>query len=467
MNDKISQSKNNSINRLNVDKKMVSILTVFVILGIFLLISIIVSTNSISALRGFATLQTNWTTARKEVTFQLVNYLRTQDEEFKTQADSSIRLIRKMESIRTELMKEDTDRQLVRSLFIETNTIPYDIGKMINTFENFHEFPDFKESIRIWNESDKFLYDIEALLIDAATLIAENKFTPQLQSDYIARTVYLDKELTLLQFELSRSLASGTKFLNLVIILVTLSLGMILLITGATLSIRFMKSIKSWSAEIQNGEDLLKDQLIEKTHLLSEVHDRVKNNLALVSTLVQLQQNMVEKGLSEDNYVNTVSRIKSMALVHERLYQNETFSSIRMDEYINDLIDNLHPKKQRENTNLVLEVSTTPVVLSIDKAIPTGLLLNEVLANAFKYGIGNKNPKIKVDLLSEGEEVIISISDNGSGLPETTKLEKPATLGFRLISVLVKQLRANFSLDTDGGTAFTFRYQISDKVGIN
>lgn len=587
MNDNISQSKSNSISGLNVDKKMVIILLVFVVLGIILLASIIVSTNSLSALRGYASFQTNWTTSRKEVTFHLVNYLRTKDNRFATQIESSVNRIKKMEKIRIELMKDGTDRSLVRSLFLEANTIPHDIKKMISTFENFHEFPDFKESIEIWTVSDKLIYELESIYKRAHVLISEDSFSTTLQESYINEVIELDDELTEMQFKLSLSLASGTEFLNLVIIFVTLSLAVILLVTGGALSFRFLKSIRRWSAKIElseqkfrslfeqnpsavfsislNGniidanrvlevmtgydfqemesspldqfiqegelekvkrhfrlalkgqsqtfetkiikedgtvifveitnipiivdeeitgiygvvndithrkeaEQLIKDQLVEKTHLLSEIHDRVKNNLALVSTLVQLQQNMADKGHPEKNYVNTVSRIKSMALVHERLYQNETFSSIRIDEYINDLVDNLHPKREHDNTNLVLEINTTPVVLSIDKAIPTGLLLNEVLANAFKYGTGNKYPKIRVDLLAEGEDIIITISDNGSGLPKTTEFNKPSTLGFRLISVLVKQLRASFTLDTNGGTSFTFRYQnnmLSKKVEFN
>lgn len=461
MNDQENQSEINSVNRLNVDKKMISILLVFVILGIFLLISIIVSTNSLSALRGYASFQTNWTTARKDVTFQLVNYLRTKDEESKVRMVNSVQAIQKMERIRNELVKENTDKELVRNLFIQTHAIEYDVDKMISTFKNFHQFPDFQESIRLWIESDKLVYKLEEISANAKRLIEENKFSPAIQQNYIKRATELDDELTDLQFKLSGSLASGTEFLNAVILMVTMSLGLILILTALVLSFRFLKSIKRWQKEIEQTEKLLKDQLVEKTHLISEVHDRVKNNLALVSTLVQLQQNIGEREEFENSFVNTVSRIRSMAMVHERLYQNETFSSIRIDEYIDDLVESLQLKGIKKNRELKLEVNTSPVTLSIEQAIPTGLLLNEVLVNAFKYGTGNKHPKISVDLSSKGEEITLAIKDNGKGLPKDTEFDKPATLGFRLISVLVKQLRASFILNNDQGASFTFRYPIN------
>ena len=194
------------------------------------------------------------------------------------------------------------------------------------------------------------------------------------------------------------------------------------------------------------------------------MHDRVKNNLALVSTLVQLQQNEIEKENRSESFVNTVSRIRSMALVHERLYQNETFSSIRMDEYINDLIENIQLKGYQKIKKPRLELETSPVSLSIEQAIPTGLLLNEVLVNAFKYGADSLDPVIKVNMSSHNGEVTIKVADNGPGLPKNFELEKPETLGFRLVSVLLKQLKASFVINNDNGATFTFRYKIEKPV---
>lgn len=401
-----------SIGKLNVDKKVVSILLVFIVLVISLLISIVVSTNSLSALRGFASFQTNWTTARKDVTFNLVNYLRTQDQDYKAKVDSSVFLIKEMEQIRVEIMKDNTDRELVIALLEKTHSVPDDINRMITTFENFHEFSEFKHTVALWIESDSMIYDLELISIQAENLMQENSFTEADQEDLISKVIELDDELTEMQFKLSRSLARGTDLLNLVIICVIISLVVISIIVGSILSFRFLRSIRKWSEEIElseqkyrslfdqnpnavfsvspvgklinankvleqligysaremknstfqrfvdesqvervrkhfllalrgrsqtyetqilkedgsyisaevtnlpiiiNGEitgiygvinditqrkeaeQKIKDQLVEKTYLLSEVHDRVKNNLALVSTLVQLQQNEIEK----------------------------------------------------------------------------------------------------------------------------------------------------------------------------
>jgi PAS domain S-box-containing protein len=573
--------KKTSVSKLNVDKKVVSILLVFIVLVISLLISIVVSTNSLSALRGFASFQTNWTTVRKDVTFNLVNYLRTQDQDYKTHVDSSVLLIQDMEQIRIELMNDNTDRELVVALLEKTHSVPADIGKMITTFENFHEFSEFKETVALWIESDSLIYELEDISNRAENLIIANSFTESEQANLISRVIVLDDKLTQMQFKLSRSLARGTELLNLVIVCVIISLVVISIVVGSILSLRFLKSIKKWSEEIElseqkyrslfdqnpnavfsvsplgklinanrvleqligysaeemknstfqrfvdktqvekvrnhfllalrgrsqtyetqilredgsyisaevtnlpiivdgeitgiygvinditqrkEAEQKIKDQLVEKTYLLSEVHDRVKNNLALVSTLVQLQQNEIEKQDRSESFVNTVSRIRSMALVHERLYQNETFSSIRMDEYINDLIENIQLKGYQKIKKPRLELETTPVSLSIEQAIPTGLLLNEVLVNAFKYGSDPLDPVIKVNMSSLDGEVMIKVSDNGPGLPNNFELEKPETLGFRLVSVLLKQLKASFVINNDNGASFTFRYKIEKPV---
>ena len=153
-----------------------------------------------------------------------------------------------------------------------------------------------------------------------------------------------------------------------------------------------------------------------------------------------------------------------MALVHERLYQNETFSSIRMDEYIQDLIENIQSKGYQKTSKPEVELNTSPVSLSIEQAIPTGLLLNEVLINAFKYGSDSLKPVIIVSLTEHEGEVTIKVADNGPGLPKNFELDRPETLGFKLVSVLLKQLKAGFTINNDNGATFIFRYKIQNPV---
>ncbi|MEP5945720.1 MAG: hypothetical protein ABJ356_14235, partial [Balneola sp.] len=181
--------KKRYISKLNVDKKVVSILLVFIVLVVSLLISIVVSTNSLSALRGFASFQTNWTTARKDVTFNLVNYLRTQDQSYKTKVESSVFLIKEMEQIRIELKDDNTDRELVIALLEKTHSVPADIGKMITTFENFHEFSEFKETVALWIESDSLIFELEGISNSAEKLINENSFTESEQEKLISRVI--------------------------------------------------------------------------------------------------------------------------------------------------------------------------------------------------------------------------------------------------------------------------------------
>ncbi len=569
----------NSFKRLNVDKRMMSILVVFVVLGIFMLASIVVTTNSLSALRGFASFQTVWTSARKEAAFQLVNYLKTKDEQYKTKFDSSLQVIKKAEHIRHELLKDDTDRDTVRTMFLETYTIPFDVDRMITTFENFHDFPDFKESIAIWDTSDRLIKDLELISATADSMFLHGSPSEAEIEDMIKQAVSLDAELTGMQFRLSRSLASGTQFLNFIIYVVTVTLAVILIVTGGALLFRFMSSLGKWKREIEFSEQqfrslfdhnpnavfsvsmegkimdanaalektlgyslevikranvaqfikkseldkvltyfeltvkgepqtyetvvlhhnhnevfvevttvpiiidgvmqgvygivhditerklsdkVIKDQLVEKTHLLSEIHDRVKNNLALVSTLIQLQHNALEHPELDLHYQNTLSRIRSMALIHEQLYHNENFSSIKINDYIKTLTDSLIKKYQINPSELELNIEVEEVVLGIRQAIPTGLLLNELLTNAFKHGLKDGKGTIGISLKQQDGHIRLQVVDHGVGLPVNYDFKKPKTLGLRLVSVLIKQLQADMVVANSKGVDYNIHYKIQD-----
>lgn len=150
---------------------------------------------------------------------------------------------------------------------------------------------------------------------------------------------------------------------------------------------------------------------------MSEVHDRVKNNLALVSGLINLQRDMVRKEEESTYLDNIASRIHSMAMVHERLYQTENFSRLRIDKYIREFCNNIDNLVSEGDPDSEIILNIEPVKLNIKQAIPLALLLNELITNAYKYG-GSADGNIIVSLEEHNNLVVIHVKDQGSGLPE-------------------------------------------------
>ncbi|WP_430410536.1 tetratricopeptide repeat-containing sensor histidine kinase [Kordia sp.] len=210
---------------------------------------------------------------------------------------------------------------------------------------------------------------------------------------------------------------------------------------------------KKTSKVLDEKNKIIEKALQEKQLLLKEVHHRVKNNFQIVSSLLELQTKGIEdeKALSLAN--DGKNRVKSMALIHQKLYQNET-GLIDFDEYINVLVKELsymYASDKKVKTN----ITTKAVKFDVDTAIPLGLIVNELITNAYKYAFDaatDNELTISIDKLNT-EEYKLVVSDNGKGIDASVNLAKVKSLGLRLVKRLTKQLHGNFKLtNTDGAT---------------
>ncbi len=208
-------------------------------------------------------------------------------------------------------------------------------------------------------------------------------------------------------------------------------------------------------------QESLQQSLDEKVILLSEIHHRVKNNLAIVSGLLDLQAFESKDKLVKDTLLNMGQRIKSIAGVHELLYEGETFSEIKLTEYINNLIENINTTLLN-NKKVLFDISIdNSVDININQAVPIGLLLNELVTNSFKYAFHNtENPKIKFHISQIGDSYSAEYSDNGPGINKN-KVLNPKSLGTTLINTLLNQLDADFKIMNKNGfnLSFTFKEQ--------
>jgi PAS domain S-box-containing protein len=209
--------------------------------------------------------------------------------------------------------------------------------------------------------------------------------------------------------------------------------------------------------ERKNSEETIASQLKQKEILLKEVHHRVKNNLQVISSLLSLQA-LKSDDASRDALIESRSRIQSMALIHEKLYQSQDLSKIDLGQYIKDLATILYNTYGTETEKVKFDLTSKGVMVDIDTAIPCGLIANEILSNSLKHAFpANRNGVIECRLSIDNEAVCIDVSDDGVGFSSETTLEQSTSLGLKLISSLVRQLQGSVEVFTDSGTHFVIR----------
>jgi two-component system CheB/CheR fusion protein len=199
--------------------------------------------------------------------------------------------------------------------------------------------------------------------------------------------------------------------------------------------------------------DRMKASLREKEVLLKEVHHRVKNNLQIISSLLRLQSETQQHKPPLEVFKDSQNRIRSMALIHEKLYHSQDLSKIDFSEYVRNLTSNLFLSYDVDPTRIELEVAVDDVSWDIGTAIPCGLIINELISNALKYAFpGTRQGKIRVELRKEGEKFLLIVADNGVGFPKDVDFRKAESLGIQLVSMLTDQLNGTMDLHTDGKT---------------
>ena len=211
--------------------------------------------------------------------------------------------------------------------------------------------------------------------------------------------------------------------------------------------------------EEEKTKEKIQKSLDEKEVLLREVHHRVKNNMQIVASLLRLQECNVNEKETLDVLKETEGRIKSMAAIHEKLYQSPNFKDIKINEYIEKLVyDILYTygiPTGTIKTKLILEDKN----INIDTAIPLGLIINELVTNSVKYAFLQSKGTLTIKLKSLPQQMELTIADNGIGLPKDIDIENPEKLGLQLVKNLINQLEGNLKLNTDNGTEFKITFQ--------
>ena len=235
--------------------------------------------------------------------------------------------------------------------------------------------------------------------------------------------------------------------------------------TGITLEIRSVKAsdnkdnldgFQGIARDITDrniATNLLKTTIKEKDILLQEIHHRVKNNMQIISSLLNLQITYLDDNEAVNLLKESQNRVRSMAIIHEKLYQSNDFTKINLTEYINSLVNGLfYSYSIKNHINSIIDVDD--VELNIETAVPIGLILNELVSNSLKHGFPDGKGEVFIKLKTVEDKYEMSVSDNGIGFPEDLDFRNTDSLGLQLINNLVNQIDGEIKLIRNHGTEF-------------
>lgn len=213
-------------------------------------------------------------------------------------------------------------------------------------------------------------------------------------------------------------------------------------------------------SEKKKQEAKILEALTEKEILLNEVHHRVKNNLQIISSLVYLQSLKIKNASVKDYFDQVLNRIKTIALVHEHLYQAKDYSKVDFMEYISELISIVKETYYNPNTDINVVVESHAKI-KFEKAIYCGLIINELLSNSFKHAFkGMSRGEIKIKFTRENGNYLLAVSDNGLGIQDTESLKKENSMGIVIVQSLVEQLKGKITFNMNNGTTIDINFPV-------
>lgn len=208
------------------------------------------------------------------------------------------------------------------------------------------------------------------------------------------------------------------------------------------------------------AEEKLKASLKEKEMLLKEAHHRIKNNLQIIVSLLRLQSNPIKNKKVLNMFRISQNRIRAVALIHEELYRSNNMKEINLSDYVNKMVTHLVSAYRAGNGVIKLKLELKNIFLDIDRAIPCGLVINELVSNSLKHGFpGGREGEIFIKMSRDKrKKYTIIVKDTGMGLPDGLDIHKSENLGLQLVMDLVEQLKGTLELERNGETTFKITF---------
>lgn len=242
--------------------------------------------------------------------------------------------------------------------------------------------------------------------------------------------------------------------------------GMVLVVKDLSNTIQKdqnLREAKNKIIEILKIEKELASSLKQKEILLKEIHHRVKNNLLVISSLIDWQSESLEDPHLISVMEDSKKRIQAMALIHEKMYRSDNLSHIELGQYLQDLALTLYDSLNLDSERISISFDLDVIFVNIETAIPCGLIVNELISNSLEHGFpdlrkGNISLKLSVNNLLDDSKITLIVEDDGIGFPPNFDLNQSDSLGLQLVDLLAQQLEAELSIEHDNGTRFTINF---------
>lgn len=221
------------------------------------------------------------------------------------------------------------------------------------------------------------------------------------------------------------------------------------------------KALEEKERKRQIAETNLLKSLEEKEILLKEVHHRVKNNMQIISSILKMQERLIDDPKLKTVLGESQNRIRSMALIHENLYRNENLANIQFRNYVQSLVNTISRSyfDLQGRVNFVFDVEN--VFLPLDVGIPCGLIINELISNSFKHAFPNKaNGEITISLQKHNGCFVMTVKDNGVGICPSFNPEESKSLGMKIVFKLIQQIDGELTYDFSSGTSYQIRFNL-------
>jgi two-component sensor histidine kinase/tetratricopeptide (TPR) repeat protein len=347
----------------------------------------------------------------------------------------------------------------------EMNQIALELGSYIMETKSYEKL--YKAYIKMGNSKQAIKF-AEQYIIAKDSLFSEQKqkTVAELQTKYETEKKELEINLLNSENELinTRLSQSDSRRKTQRVTIYLLIIGFLIVVIFIIIIYRFYLQKRKANTKLTTQNTIISKQKEEKEVLLKEIHHRVKNNLQIISSLLNLQTRNIEDESTLSAMADGQNRVKAMALIHQKLYQNNDLASIKFKDYTSQLLNQI-AGMYPELKDVKREVVAGHIELDIDTAIPIGLILSELITNAFKYAFTNGEGIITLTLEQTEHNYILEVQDTGPGLPKDFDLSTASSIGLRLVRRLSRQLYGTSDYEYKNGSRFiiTFKDTLSRK----
>ncbi|WP_441000386.1 sensor histidine kinase [Fodinibius sp. SL11] len=439
--------------RFYLSRRLIVVVGIFILAASGLTVLTNFSINIIAASGDYSTLISQWNRHHYQSAMHVERLARTGNPEhfnayqdIQTQKNSLQRTV-------DELFSADPDVAGIFQTFDNEQIKPNEISGLITVFDYFHSSDQVSELNRQWETLKEVENRQHALVKEwyrnfPNKDITENRIQKKLENYNALHEQWTQRSKTLMA-----SVGDASGVIKQFGLWISVILGILLVLIGVVFTVRANKSIGRWE-----------EALHEKDILLAEIHHRVKNNMAVISGMLELES--MNEGNADRALRESRDRIKSMAMIHEKLYQSKSFSDINLADYLDELTDYICSTYIGHQKEITVETNFDPVQLNINQAVPVGLIINEIMANAIEHGFQeNSTGTITISVHQIEDKVQIQISDDGDGLPEDVDFTSSDSTGSAIVGALIQQINGDLTVENDRGLKVNIVFQKSDATG--